>query len=57
MQTMSTAIQKKIISTAFITLIILATSCGQVKKATGPAIDETGDEIANRIPDNNFNSN
>lgn len=53
MKTTSSLIQKNILSSCVITLVILATSCGQVKKATGPAIDETGDEIATQVPDNN----
>lgn len=56
MKTLNTTFQKNILSTSLITLIILATSCGQVKRATGPAIDETGDEIATPVPDNNSNS-
>jgi hypothetical protein len=57
MKTTSIALEKNYLSTAIITLVILSTSCGQFKTAVGPAIDETGDEIATPVPNNSSTSN
>ncbi len=52
----NTAVQKNIFTAALVTLFVLSTSCGQIKTATGPAIDETGDEIATPVPSDNSNN-
>lgn len=57
MKILNRRIQTPLFSLAIVTAFFYMTACGQVKTAVGPAINETGDEIATPVPDNTSTSN
>ena len=56
MKNIKTTVQKNFLLSALVILVVLSTSCGQTKNATGSAIDETGDEIATLVPIDHSNN-